>query len=120
MVLWHQLKKNKRRRRSENTGETKGGRKHRLTKSGHADFVYSNAYEVIQPTPRSSPNMEEKTSLDLYFLGSESLPTTPPPLPLRNISQSSDSITPQPKPGNKKKLLISTGDFKGKEKGEMS
>ena len=76
-------------------------RKSRLTQSVGGDFVYTNAYEVLLPStsPRhTTPNSVDKTSTDLYFLGSESLHMTPPPLPLRNNSASSDSITPQPRP----------------------
>ena len=95
-ILFTLFRRNEKRRKQKTP--TLFARKSRLTQSVGGDFVYTNAYEVLLPTPRHSPNSIDKTSTDLYFLGSESLNITPPPLPQRNMSQSSDSITPQPRP----------------------
>ena len=98
-ILWTIFRRNERKNKRRNQNS-----KVKLTQSVGGDFVYTNAYEVLLPTPRHSPNSvdkmsNDKLSNDLYFLRSESLNLSPPPpLPQRNLSQSPDSISPQPRP----------------------
>jgi hypothetical protein len=98
-ILWTIFRRNERKNKRRNQNS-----KVKLTQSVGGDFVYTNAYEVLLPTPRHSPNSvdkmsNDKMSNDLYFLRSESLNLSPPPpLPQRNLSQSPDSISPQPRP----------------------
>ena len=95
-ILWTIFRRNEMKRRNS---KLKSSQRLRLTQSVGGDFIYTNAYEVLLPSPRNSPNSIGKMSNDLYFLRSESLNLSPPPpLPQRNFSQSSDSISPQPRP----------------------
>ena len=96
IIVMTMLRRHARRRRMKHTSSTDLAPKSRLTQSVGGDFVYTNAYEVILPTPRGSPTSLSGRRSDTYIVRSESLP--PPPLPQRNSPQSSDSITPQPRP----------------------
>lgn len=91
--IQHHARRHRRTTQSRNSS-TDVAPKSRLTRSVGNDFVYSNAYEEVLLTTTQN---EEKNS-EIYFPRSESLHISPPPLPQRNFSQSSDSITPQPRP----------------------